>query len=101
METTLYRVLQEAVTNVARHAEAGRVGIILEASEQEARLIVEDDGHGFTWDDSGSGAPSGRLGLLGMRERLTLVGGTLEVETSPGGGTTLFSRVPLPPAACE
>ncbi len=102
VETTLYRVLQEAVTNVARHAEARRVGIILEASEQEARLIVEDDGRGFTWDGSNvSGVTSGRLGLIGMRERLTLVGGTLEVETSPGGGTTLFSRVPLPPPQAE
>ena len=98
VETTLYRVLQEAVTNVARHAGAGRVGIILEASEQEVRLIVEDDGRGFTWEAGRPGehaAPSCRLGLLGMRERLSLVGGTLEVETSPGRGTTLFTRVPL------
>ncbi len=106
VETTLYRVLQEAVTNVARHAEAGRVGIILEATEQEARLIVEDDGRGFIAEPSmgeagmgevgmAGGPLSGRLGLLGMRERLALVGGTLEVETSPGRGTTLFTRVPL------
>ena len=98
VETTLYRVLQEALTNVARHAEAARVGIILEASDQEARLIIEDDGRGFSWEANKAGeggAQSGRLGLLGMRERLSLVGGTLEVETSPGRGTTLFTRVPL------
>ena len=96
VETTLYRVLQEAVTNVARHAGAARVGIILEATVQEVRLIIEDDGRGFCWDGaSADGPPSGRLGLLGIRERLSLVGGTLEVETSPGRGTTLFCRVPL------
>jgi signal transduction histidine kinase len=96
VETTLYRVLQEAITNVVRHAEASRVDVILETNDQEARLIVEDDGRGFAWNDAAPAiGPTKRLGLLGIRERLQLVGGTLEIESAPGRGTTLFIRVPL------
>jgi signal transduction histidine kinase len=96
IETALYRVLQEAIRNVVKHARARRVGVILEASEREVRLIVEDDGKGFAWDtEEGAAGPSSRLGLLGVRERLALVGGLLEVETSPGSGTTLLIHVPL------
>jgi signal transduction histidine kinase len=59
--------------------------------------IVEDDGAGFDAEAALTGKPTGRLGLLGMRERLALVGGTLEVESTPGAGTTVFARIPLPP----
>ncbi len=97
IETTLYRVLQEAVRNVVKHAEAKQVGIILEGSQSEVRLIIEDDGKGFAWDMiGGTAAQSDRLGLIGMRERLALVGGSLEVETAVGAGTTLLIHVPLP-----
>jgi light-regulated signal transduction histidine kinase (bacteriophytochrome) len=96
VETALYRSLQEAIRNVIKHADASRVGIILEATLTEVRLIVEDDGKGFVWEDTQMPqGPSARLGLLGTRERLALVGGTLEVETSPGNGTTLLIHVPL------
>jgi signal transduction histidine kinase len=96
IETTLYRILQEAITNVAKHAEAKKVGVILEATVDEAILIVEDDGKGFRSDETAENvAPSARLGLLGMRERLALVGGTLEIEANPGFGTTLIIHVPL------
>jgi light-regulated signal transduction histidine kinase (bacteriophytochrome) len=96
IETTLYRVLQEAIRNVVKHAGAKRVGIILEATADEVRMIVEDDGRGFEWDDeTGAVGPSKRLGLLGIRERLALVGGSLEVETAPGRGTTVFIHVSL------
>ncbi len=96
IETALYRVLQEAIRNVVKHAEATKVGVILEASALEVRLIVEDDGKGFVWEVPEGAAPvSPRLGLLGIRERLALVGGLLEVETSPGSGTTLLIHVPL------
>jgi chemotaxis family two-component system sensor kinase Cph1 len=96
VETVLYRALQEAILNVVKHAEARRVGIILEASETEVRLIAEDDGKGFALADSdAAGSSSTRLGLLGMRERLALVGGSMEIETSPGQGTTLLIHVPL------
>lgn len=96
VETVLYRALQEAVTNVVRHAQAHRVGVILEATETQAQLIVEDDGIGFVVGDAnGTGEGPLRLGLRGIRERLALVDGTLDVESSPGGGTTLFVRVPF------
>jgi signal transduction histidine kinase len=96
VETTLYRVLQEAITNIARHAEATRAAVLLEASEKEVSMIVEDNGRGF----AANGAISDdklpkRLGLLGIRERLSLVAGTLEVESAPGRGCTLYIRVPL------
>ncbi|SFK66618.1 histidine kinase [Methylocapsa palsarum] len=96
IETTLYRILQEAITNVARHAGAKKVGVILEATLDEVILIVEDDGKGFRSDEVDEKlAPSSRLGLLGMRERLALVGGKLEIEAAPGFGTTLIIHVPL------
>jgi light-regulated signal transduction histidine kinase (bacteriophytochrome) len=96
IETTLYRVLQEALTNVVRHAEATRVGVILGLKEDTVTMIIEDDGRGFGCDeDNPSQAPARHFGLLGMRERVALVDGTLEIESAPGRGTTLFIRVPL------
>lgn len=94
IETTLYRVAQEAVTNVLRHAQATHISVILEQQAGEARLVVEDNGCGF--DAESRLAESKRLGVRGMRERAALVGGSLEVESALGVGTTLFLRVPLP-----
>lgn len=94
LETTLYRVAQEALTNVTRHAKAKRVSVLLERRPDHVSLIVEDDGVGF--DAAGrAAAAQGKLGLLGMRERVTLAGGTLEIESTPKAGTTIFVRVPL------
>jgi light-regulated signal transduction histidine kinase (bacteriophytochrome) len=93
LETTLYRVLQEAITNIARHSEATRAAVLLEANEKEVSMIVEDDGRGFSANEATPGDK--RLGLLGIRERLSLVSGTLEVESAPGHGCTLYIRVPL------
>ncbi len=85
VETTLLRVLQEATTNVLRHAEATRVGVLLEARGDQIRLIVEDDGKGFPAAAGKSPfTASRRFGLFGMRERLALVHGTLDVEFEPG-----------------
>jgi len=96
VETTLYRVLQEAITNIARHADATCVGVLLEARDEEVRMIIEDDGRGFEPDAPvRPGAPTKRLGLLGIRERLSLVCGALEIESAPGRGCTLYVRVPL------
>ncbi|MGQ0457774.1 MAG: ATP-binding protein [Hyphomicrobium sp.] len=96
IETALYRILQEALTNVVKHADATTVGIILEATNKEVRLIIEDDGKGFHWENvENLESPTVRLGLLGIRERLSLVGGALEVETAPGQGATLIIHVPL------
>jgi signal transduction histidine kinase len=94
IEVTLYRVLQEALTNVVRHADATHVGVILTFAERQVDMIVEDDGKGFRANSAaGDGPPARRLGLLGIRERLSLAGGTLEIESAPGGGTTLFVRI--------
>jgi PAS domain S-box-containing protein len=99
VETALYRTVQEALTNVLKHARAGRVSLIVERRPDHVLAIVEDDGRGFDVE-AVMGAPDvgTRLGLLGMQERVALVGGTLEIESSPGGGTSLFVRIPLPDA---
>jgi PAS domain S-box-containing protein len=91
VETTLYRIVQEALNNVVRHAKASRVDVVLERSDDSMIVIVEDDGQGF---DMELVKDTGRLGLLGMKERAEMLGGTLTVESVPGGGTTLFAEVP-------
>jgi light-regulated signal transduction histidine kinase (bacteriophytochrome) len=95
IETALYRVLQEALTNVVRHAGASHVSVILGRRDQHVTLIVEDDGRGFNQTAEATARDAGRLGLLGIRERLSLVGGSLEIESTPGKGTTLFARIPV------
>jgi light-regulated signal transduction histidine kinase (bacteriophytochrome) len=96
IETTLYRIMQEAITNVVKHAKAKNVGVILKATPDEAVMIIEDDGQGFQVEhEEPALAPSSRLGLLGIRERIALVGGALEVESTPGHGATLIIHVPL------
>ena len=98
VETTLYRVVQEALNNVLRHARARRVSVILERRQDHVLAIVEDDGRGFDAGlAAGAHATVTRLGLLGMQERVALVKGALNIESAPGAGTTLFVRVPAPP----
>ena len=96
LETTLYRITQEALTNVLRHAKAQRVSVLLERRPDHVLLIVEDDGQGFD-AQAALKAPGahGRLGLLGMHERVILANGTIEIESAPGAGTTVFVRIPL------
>jgi signal transduction histidine kinase len=97
VETAVFRVLQEAITNVVKHSGADRVGVVLDATGDEICLIVEDNGHGFDSASDGSAGLAlgiGHLGLLGLRERLALAGGTLEVESTPHG-TTVYARIPL------
>ena len=91
VETTLYRILQEALTNVVKHAAPSHVSIVLAMSTTSVTAIVEDDGNGF--DPAGTGGDA--LGLVGMRERVALVGGRLRVESSEGSGTTIVAEVPL------
>jgi two-component system, NarL family, sensor histidine kinase DevS len=90
-ETAFYRIVQEALTNTVKHAQATRVSITLVRKGQAAVAVVEDDGAGF---DPAATRP-GALGLVGMQERLALVGGRLSVESSPGAGTTIAAEVPL------
>ena len=89
VETTLYRIVQEGLTNVAKHAMATRASILLTRKERTAVLVVEDDGRGFDARASTDG-----LGLAGMRERVALVGGRMRVETG-GAGTTIAVEIPL------
>ncbi len=91
IETTLYRVVQEALTNVAKHARATNVSVVVTRPDGYATATIEDDGVGFDPD----AVPKGRLGLLGMRERVALVGGEMDVESAPGSGTTVGVRVPV------
>ena len=94
-EDALYRTAQEAITNVLRHAGATRVSLLLDTQGGVVRMIIEDDGVGFAWSADAL-LPQGRhLGLLGMRERLAAVQGTLEIETAPGKGTTLYVAIAL------
>jgi signal transduction histidine kinase len=96
VETTIYRVVQEALTNVLRHAQAQRVSVLLEQGHDQALAIVEDDGVGFDAETVLTAPDAqGRLGLLGMQERVGLVGGTLDIESARGAGTTVFVRIPL------
>ena len=94
IESAVYRVVQEALTNIARHSGAKHAGVVVERREGHVVAVVEDDGHGFR-DPGEQRVESAGLGLLGIRERVALLGGTLDVESTPGSGTTLFVRIPL------
>jgi signal transduction histidine kinase len=96
IETTLYRIIQEALNNAAKHSGATHVGVLLSRSPEHVQAIIEDDGQGFDFAEKLRAADGrGRLGLVGMRERLRGVGGVLQVESAPGAGTTLIARIPL------
>jgi len=95
-ETALYRVTQEALTNVLRHAKAKRVSVLLERRPGWVSLIVEDDGEGFEASAvMQHPIAQDKLGLVGMAERVKLVGGAFTVESTPGAGATIFVRLPL------
>jgi PAS domain S-box-containing protein len=92
METTIYRFAQEALNNVAKHARAARVDVVLEYSPGHVSLIVEDNGVGF--EPSAREVTDGGFGLIGMRERAALAGADFQIESAPGKGTTVILRVP-------
>ena len=97
METLLYRAVQEALTNVARHAQASRVNIRLERKSSTVSTFIQDDGRGFDAEELAQRPPSARgVGLLGMRERVAGLGGSLSIHSHPGQGTRLSIIVPLP-----
>jgi signal transduction histidine kinase len=91
VETALYRIVQEALTNVVKHARARRVSISLTRMQHSVNAVVEDDGQGFDPETTREGG----FGVVGMRERLSLLGGRLRVESRPGAGTTIAAEVPL------
>jgi signal transduction histidine kinase len=94
VEATLYRIAQEAITNIIRHANATQASVILMCRESEIVLLVEDNGAGF---DMKKGESPRALGLMGMRERTALVGGELKIDSEYGKGTTVRVRIPLKP----
>lgn len=95
MSISLYRVLQEALTNVAKHAQASRVRVSLTRAAKHVRLAVADDGRGFDPDLAPIALQQSGIGLLGMRERLELLEGRLELRSSPGEGLRLAAILPL------
>jgi signal transduction histidine kinase len=96
METAIYRIVQESLTNIARHANAHSVSVLVERRDSAVVAVIEDDGSGF---DSASITGDRHLGLVGMRERAELLGGKLTIESTLGKGTSIFVQIPLPEAA--
>jgi len=92
VETALYRIVQEALANIVKHAEATHVSILLTRKDFSVAAVVEDDGKGFDETDTGDDV----LGIVGMRERVGLVGGRLAIESGSGSGTTVAAEVPIP-----
>jgi signal transduction histidine kinase len=90
IETVLYRLVQEALTNVVKHAHAQHVSIVVRRKEGVVTAVIEDDGRGF---EDGKG--EGGLGLVGMRERVALVNGRFRIESAANAGTTLLVEVPV------
>jgi len=90
VETALYRIVQEALTNIVKHARADHVSIVLQRKDKVVTAVIEDDGRGFAADAQRDGG----LGLKGMKERVELVNGRFQIESSAGAGTTLVVEVP-------
>jgi signal transduction histidine kinase len=90
IESTMYRLVQEGLTNVVKHARATRVDVRVIDTDETVEILLRDDGEGF---DPTAGAAG--FGLIGMRERVSLVHGTLDIESAAGSGTTLRARIPL------
>jgi signal transduction histidine kinase len=92
-ETNLYRIVQEALNNTHKHAKATEASVILDKRGDSIILIIEDDGIGFNPEHKKTRSKG--LGLLGMKERATLIGGTVEIESAPKQGTTIYVLVPI------
>jgi signal transduction histidine kinase len=96
VELTTYRIIQEALTNIVKHAQARNVSIVVERKPASLVAIVEDDGRGFDVRSvQAATQEEGRLGLHGMRERAQLIGGRLQLESTPGAGSSVFVEIPL------
>ena len=94
-ESNLYRIAQEALHNVVKHAQAGHVAISLQRQKGDVVLVIEDDGCGFDIAETSERIGGGRFGLVSMRERAALIGGTIDIETRPGDGTVIVVRAPI------
>jgi signal transduction histidine kinase len=93
--TVLYRVAQEALTNVARHAQASQVKVILRRLQDAIRMEIKDNGRSFQAERVLSATSRRRLGLLCMRERVEMVGGTFSIDSKPAQGTTIRAEIPF------
>ena len=95
-EIALYRIVQEALTNIVKHAAATKVIVLLKVRDTSIVVIIEDNGKGFDVKEKfTSGKSEHKLGLYGMKERASVLGGMLTIESTPGMGTTIFVEVPL------
>jgi PAS domain S-box-containing protein len=92
--TVLYRIAQEALTNVARHAKASQVDISIESIDDDIRMTIKDNGQGFLVTKKSGSKKKNRLGLVGMRERAEMIGGSFQVDSAPGGPTTVQVEIP-------
>jgi signal transduction histidine kinase len=105
VETILFRIVQEAVVNIARHADAKNVFVLFECDANAVYATIEDDGAGFDMGSLSLQAPDTRdrrgLGILGMKERALLIGGEMEIHSQPGSGTKINVRIPLKPREVE
>ena len=95
LETLAYRVVQEALTNVGKHARASRVLVHVETDQSQLRIEIEDDGTGFETADVRDHLRAGRVGLASMRERVELASGTFAIRSTPGRGTAVLASMPL------
>jgi len=93
--TVLYRVAQEALTNVGRHAQASQAQVKIQKLDGAIRMKIKDNGKGFQAERLSRGKKHQRLGLLGMRERVEMVNGNFTVESAPGKGTTIQAQIPF------
>ncbi len=101
-ELALFRIVQEALSNVRRHSQASQVVMVVEFGENRVRISVDDNGQGFELPDrTGDLAATGKLGLIGMHERARLLGGTLLIKSEPGRGTAVIADVPVSPSSEE
>jgi len=96
IKITAYRIVQEALTNALRHAEADNISVVLQNSSGKFQVIIEDDGKGFNLDETfNKSEETNHLGLFGMQERVDMLGGNLSIETAPSNGTTIYAEIPL------
>jgi signal transduction histidine kinase len=98
LEIACFRIVQEAVTNALRHADGKRIGIRIERAELTVKIRIEDDGRGFDGNETlERAALEGHVGIVGMRERVRMLGGTFRIQSRPGEGTTIDVELPLEP----
>lgn len=94
VETSLYRIAQEALNNIAKHANATTVAMMIQHTEGHLTMVIEDDGDGFDTTEHTTKNGPGGMGLTSMQERTEMIGGTLDIESSPGRGTSVIVKIP-------